>query len=519
MSLPAADVIVRQLRDAGVRALFGVPGGGSSLDLIDAAHRIGLPFVLTATETAGAISAIAQTEVTGCPGACLTGLGPGAAAVVNGIACAFLDRAPLVVITDSHPASADGSDHQRLDQRALLRPITKLSTAITANSAARTVAEAIACALAHPRGPVHIDCAADQMTIVPQSAAAAQPESRPSAAPRRASSALSTAAGRELFERTRPVLIAGLGARHPSDAVAIRSFLSSRRVPGLVTYKAKGVVPDDDPWFAGVFTNGALEQSILADADLIIAAGLDRVELLPRPWLPQQPVVDIDGDIADGLQRLVRLLPPSDWPDDDIHVRVAAQRARLDTSSGGLSPASVARLAAAAFPDARVTVDAGAHMFPATLLWPIRQPGGFLISNGLSTMGFALPAAIGASWVDRERPVVAVTGDGGLAMCAGELGTLARERLRVVVVVFNDRSMSLIDVKQRQRGFDRVGVGLGDIAWAAVARGFGLEAHTATTAEELERALSGARQRPAPTLIDVRIDPAPYEQMLRIVRG
>ncbi|HEX4566849.1 MAG TPA: thiamine pyrophosphate-binding protein, partial [Vicinamibacterales bacterium] len=121
-----ADFIVRRLCDAGVRALFGVPGGGGNLDLIAAAGRAGLPFVLTSTETAGAIAAIAQAEITGAPGACLTTLGPGATSVANGVACALLERAPLVVFTDSQPASAPFA-HQRIDQHALMRPITKSS--------------------------------------------------------------------------------------------------------------------------------------------------------------------------------------------------------------------------------------------------------------------------------------------------------------------------------------------------------------------------------------------------------
>src|SRR5436190_22460585 len=104
--MTVADLIVTNLRTWGVCALFGVPGGGGNLDLIAGAGRDGMPFVLTATETAGAIAAIAQAELTGRPGACLTTLGPGAASVVNGVACAFLDRAPLLVFTDSQPGGA-----------------------------------------------------------------------------------------------------------------------------------------------------------------------------------------------------------------------------------------------------------------------------------------------------------------------------------------------------------------------------------------------------------------------------
>ena len=156
-----ADAIVRHLREAGVRAIFGVPGGGGSLDVIDAAARVALPFVLTATETAAAIAAIAQAEITGAPGVCLTGLGPGALSAVNGVACALLDRAPLIVITDAHPASAEGYPHQRIDQCALFAPVTKLSTAVRATDVDAVMADAIARALTAPCGPVHLDLPAD----------------------------------------------------------------------------------------------------------------------------------------------------------------------------------------------------------------------------------------------------------------------------------------------------------------------------------------------------------------------
>ena len=162
------------------------------------------------------------------------------------------------------------------------------------------------------------------------------------------------------------------------------------------------------------------------------------------------------------MQLVGELLPPSAWDLDAVHRTLVAQRQRV--CPRGRRPR--ARIASCRSPptppraQARVTVDAGAHMFPATMLWPVAEPNGMLISNGLSTMGFALPAAIGAALADRRgarrdsrsrRPVVALTGDGGLLMCAGELLTAVRERLRVIVIVFSDASLSLIDIKQRQR--------------------------------------------------------------------
>jgi len=533
-----ADAIAAHLRDAGARAIFGVPGGGSNLDLIDAAARINLPFVLTATETAGAIAAIAQSELTGAVGACLTGLGPGAASVVNGVACAYLDRAPLIVITDAYPPAARAFEHQRLDHRALLAPVTKWSATIAVENVDEVMTRAAACATEHPRGPVHIECDSLQASVAsPQSSvlrAHSLPRPTQDAGPttddlRPATdgiapvgddddvrSAERARAGLVAASR-RPLIVIGLGARTSQISAAIRSLCASHRIPAMVTYKAKGVVSDRDPWFAGVFTNGALEREIVERADLLITVGLDRVELLPRPWTFQQPV--IAADAAATLRRIVDQLPPSDWDLQALQRTVASQRARLETRTAALTADRIVGIAGAAAPTARVTVDAGAHMFASTLLWPIDEPGGMLISNGLSTMGFALPAAVGAALVDRQRPVIALTGDGGLLMCAGELLTLVRERLRVIVIVFNDSALSLIDVKQRQRQFASGGVALGDVAWASIAESVRMPGYVAATEEEFQRALAAALPHRGPSLIDARIDPTPYAETLRIVRG
>ncbi len=217
-------------------------------------------------------------------------------------------------------------------------------------------------------------------------------------------------------------------------------------MPAMVTYKAKGVVPDTDTHFAGVFTHGALERPIVSEADLLIGVGLDPVELIPRPWTYPQPIVNVGPfevddrhvpfasqfitDIPAGMQLVGERLPPAAWDLDAVRRTVIAQRLSLCPPGSRLGAHHVVQVTAqAAAARARVTIDAGAHMFPATMLWPVREPNGMLISNGLSTMGFALPAAIGAALLDQDGPVIALTGDGGLMMCAAELLTAVRERL------------------------------------------------------------------------------------------
>jgi acetolactate synthase-1/2/3 large subunit len=537
-----ADYLIDRLRAAGLRTLFGLPGGGGNLDLIQAAGRAGLPFVLTTTETGSAIAAIAQAEITGAPGACITTLGPGAASVVNGIVCAKLDRVPLLVITDSY-ASGTTFEHQRLDHQQLLAPVVKWSGSLAPDVASQNIGFAFDRLAELPPGPVHLDCPANfEEAHAGDGGLGARSWGHTDAFSDPAFRALVTAA-------RKPILIVGLAARQPAYAAAVRALCEARRVPALVTYKAKGVVPDSHPWFAGVFTHGAIERPILDESDLIIGIGFDPVEILPRPWNYRQPVISIARwEMAEdhvpfrgqhvgtdeGIDlELAEALTQSEW--DQSAVRAHAETARRAVLYAGsedpassvsrslassLTPQTVVTIAAAQFAgSARVTVDAGAHMLPAAVLWPVSEPNDLLISNGLSTMGFALPAAIGAALLDRSRPVVALTGDGGLLICMGELATLARERLRVIVIVLNDSSLSLIEIKQQARRLPPAGVALGDLNWTRIAEGFGIPAWSAGTAAELEAALDRAATANGPSLIDARIDRSNYPDIMKAIRG
>jgi acetolactate synthase-1/2/3 large subunit len=304
----------------------------------------------------------------------------------------------------------------------------------------------------------------------------------------------------------------------------------------MVTYKAKGVVPDQHPCFAGIFTHAAMERTLIAQSDLIIGIGLDPVELLPRAWNYAQPIVYVGRwrvpdhhvpfaaqhvtDIASGLCELETMLNGPGWDLAGLARHLAQQQQTLDIPAGGLTAQRAVRVAAERLAArSRVTVDAGAHMFAATMLWPVAAPNQMLISNGLSTMGFALPAAIGAALLDRSRRVVALTGDGGLLMCAGELLTAARERLPITVVVFSDRSLSLIEIKQQRKRYRAAGVHLGDVDWRAVAEGLGLAAFVAANEAEVAQAIDDATACDGPSLIDVRVDRSNYGALMTAIRG
>jgi acetolactate synthase-1/2/3 large subunit len=506
-----ASAIAAALADAGTTVLFGVPGGGGNLDLVEATMARGVRFVLSHGETAGALMAATHAELTGRPGACLATRGPGAASMVNGVAHALLDRVPLVAVVDGI-ALADRVriSHQRLDHLALFAPAAKAAVAIGADDADTVARAAVALALAAPAGPVLLDVVTD-----------AGPASFPAAPVPE----WSDRAGLERLVRgaARPVVLAGGAVREAPAALA--RLVAGTRIPVLTSYKAKGLAPVAND--AGLLTGGTLELDVLRRADLVVAIGLDPVELIPAPWRVDVPVVaigsyptrdpyygvaaEVVGPIAASLEGLVL--------NDGWDVEPAALRARalerLVVDVAGLDPLAVVLAAAATFAGALATVDAGAHMLVAMPFWPGRA----LISSGLATMGFALPAAIGAAIAAPGSRVVCITGDGGLGMCLAELETLARLDLPVTVVVLDDASLSLIAIKQRPGGHGgAAAVDYRPTDYTAIARAVGLPAFGADDATSLASALAAAAAVSGPALVAARVDPSGYAAVLAATR-
>ena len=540
-----AELIVEGLLRAEVPRLFGVPGGGSNLEVLEAARARGLPFVLCHQEWAATIMAAVTGELTGRPGAVLSTLGPGVTASATGLAHAQLDRSPLLYISDRHPAGVLAyATHQYLDHAAHLGPIVKGSVTVTPDSAGHWVAHAVQLALAEPRGPVHLDLPADVAgaAAVPVATAMTPP---PVPTP---DDALVERAAEMIRGAKRPLVIAGLGCRAP-DAKWLRAFCEALPAPVLTTYKAKGAIPDPHPLAMGIFTGGALEEPLVRRADLIITFGLDTVELIPRRWSYTAPVLslargpsseprrgapgggayftpalEVVGDLGTILEdlapRIMRRDVKADWDVAEVD-RIRRERASaLEIPVPGLAPHRVAQIARELTAAGSIaTVDAGAHMFQTTTYWHSLEPGELLISNGLATMGFALPAAIAAQLVHPGRRVVCFTGDGGLMMVASELETVARLGLPIVIVVFNDAALSLIEVKQEQKGFEGVSMRYTGPDLVTLGRAFGIRALAATSEATLHGALIAAQTAPGPTLIDARIDPSGYRKMLEIVRG
>ena len=224
-------------------------------------------------------------------------------------------------------------------------------------------------------------------------------------------------------------------------------------------------------------------------------------------------------EVLDSRRGRHRWRPAAGWAaKQDVTARL--RRAAV-SSPGSLTPQDVVTTARAQVPpEAIATVDSGAHMLAVMPLWPADEPRRLLISSGLATMGYALPAAIAAALHAPDAPVIAFTGDGGLGMTLMELETAVRHRLRVIVVVFNDSALSLIKIKQSatgQGGAEAASYGRTSFAIAAAA--MRVAAASVTDPEELAAALAAALTRDGPTLIDARVDPAGYPVLLDLTRG
>ena len=499
--------------------LFGVPGGGANLDVVGAAADEGIRFVLAHDETAAGIMASTYGLLTGTVGAAVVTRGPGATAAATGLAQATLDRAPLVLVSDTVPQrSAPRVAHQRLDEQAMTRQIAKWSGTLGTENPAGVAAAAIDLARRGPAGGVHL--------VMDPTAAGSPPP--PSTADSALDEMATDRAAAMMARAERPVVLVGLAAaNHPGLA----DTLLATGLPVLCTYQAKGAVPDSRS--AGLFTGGVLERPLLDRADLVVAVGVDPVELIPARWSHDVPVVmlhpwPVDGSWFGDPEIVVGPLATTvpTVLGDAIHrwepgTAEKARREALDTlepGGGEFGPHDVVReVARSASGSTTLTVDAGAHMLVAMPLWEATAPRRVLISNGLATMGFSLPAAVGAALALPGSPVVCFVGDGGLGMTLAEIETVVRLDLDVTVVVFNDAALSLIEIKQIDGQGDANAVRYGMTDFAAIASGMGMPATVVESRKALREELD--RARTGPRLIDARISPDAYHHVLAASRG
>lgn len=522
-----AQALAQSLLEAGIDTVFGLPGG-ENVEVLDALRRQGTNFVLVANESSAIYMADAQARLTGKPGICLTTLGPGAANAYCGVAHAYFDRAPVLVITAQPIDEQIGRHtHQMLDLQATFGPITKASLELTTEGSGQVVRNALRLTTTGRPGPVHLGLSSEM------SARAEQVDASPALSPTEAmtSTADLSATCDALRAAHRPAIVVGLGIEPDAPYAELKRLAETLQAPVLTSPKAKGSLADDHPLAGGTIglTRTDPAYVLLDEADLIVAIGFDVVELVKvwdqpqpliwiAPWPNEDPVIpaitELVGPLKPILEPLadIRSNPDPDWGT----VRVEKYRSTLakqrlpEPRPGRLRPQSVLDAVRRAAPrDTLVSTDVGSHKILTALHWPALEPNRYFVSNGLSAMGFGLPAAIAAARVLRE-PVVCITGDGGLAMTLGELGLLRALDLPVVIVLMNDDALDLIRSGQLRSGRPAFGTEFTNPDFAAIARGYGVAYRRVASEQACEQAVRYALTRGRPALVDALIDPVSY---------
>jgi len=528
-----AVTLVQALKEIGVKHVFGVPSGGW-VDYMEALREAeGIEFVLATHEGGAALMAAVAGALSGVPGVCFGTFGPGATNLTTGVGAAQLDRQPMIALSDEMPAPMRGRTTQMgIDHQALFAPLTKATTRLTAGAVRATLFEAARIAMQERPGAVHVGLP------VGLSAEAAGPESVQFTPPEplpRADSALLARAASLLAAAERPLIAVGLGAVQAGVAAQIAALAERHDIPVVLTPMAKGMLAEDHPSYAGVLFHALSDMvgQTHAQADLVVAVGYDPVEFNYEAWLaPRARLVSLDvapadiegydlavdavGDIAASLAALLAAPAATHrWDMEAMRARRAAMFAKLAPGNEGFGPKAALAVLREILPDDGIMAcDVGAHTHLIGQLWPTPGPRMQIMTNGWSTMGYGIPAAIAAKLTCPERPVCAVVGDGGFLMTVGELVTAQRLGLRMVIVLFTDNDLALIRIKQQKKENPIYGTVVRAASRLGGSSVFGVPVLTASDPVEFRAHLAQAFAADGPVIVEALLNSREYDAVV-----
>jgi acetolactate synthase I/II/III large subunit len=533
----------------GIRRVYGLPGE-DHMALLDSFVASGLQYCTAFNESSAAIMAATDAHMTGLPGLVVLSLAPGVSNGVNGLLNAFLDEVPLVLISGQHPgAQLPFVVRQGFNIEQLVAPLTKWRTRITADmDVPSAIGRAVDEAMSGRPGPVYLELPDDVATAESSITAAAAARAVTRLRSRwtdggRAYTGMTPDAATvddlaaRLSAARRPALVIG-GRRRRVDRATVEAFATAYRLPVFTAPRQKGFLHSGFPYFAGTFLNGRLERRLLDQSDLVVMVDPESFDYYNRAWcfeadaialsdaaftewmnpFAEQLVVDPEAT----LRMLTAQVPSlaSQWsPADIAGYRDSLRASLLPPDRPGLSVAAAVAAALEAWPqDGYLIADAGFSKPLVAMLSDPVVPDHYLASNGLSTMGYSIPAAIGARRAG-ARPILAFLGDGSLLMRATELMVSASDPSPSVFVAIMDRSLTQIEVKQERRNLARVGAALPPVSCAALADAFGIDGLDVDNADDLRAAVSKGLRGDRPALIGAHVDPAPSRQLFDLLRG
>ena len=532
-TLTGAQITVRLLERQGIRIVTGYPGG-AILPIYDAlGQSTAIRHVLARHEQGAGFIAQGMARATGEVAVCMASSGPGATNLLTAIADAKLDSIPLVAITGQVPKAMIGTDaFQEVDTYGLSIPITKHNFLVSSTEELlEVIPRAFEIAASGRPGPVLVDIPKDVQVRAIEIGAWPEPGRRQLPPP--ADSWAIAEAASMINSAQRPLLYLGGGVVHSGASDLAVDLAQKANLPTVMTLMALGTMPVDHPLSLGMLgMHGAPYCNLALDeCDLLIAVGArfdDRATGKVAAFCPNAKIIHIDidpaeldkiksahvGITADVREALAQLLPlvsenaRLQWV-DRINALKAQHPQQFPDADKPLSHFGLIRSVAACLDnEATIATDVGQHQMWVSQAYPLRRPRQWLTSGGLGTMGFGVPAAIGAALAEPERTVVCFTGDGSILMNIQELVTAAEENVNIKIVLMNNAVLGLVHQQQTlfygERLFASKFKGMPDFIGAA--RALGIAAVDLDQAANPVAALMEAISRPGPCLIHASID-------------
>ncbi len=528
MKWTGASLILELLKRQGIRIVAGIPGS-ANLPLYDAIGESGLRHVLVRHEQAGGFLAQGMARSTGKAAVCFATSGPGAVNLLTAIADAKLDSVPIVAVTGQVPTALIGTDaFQEVDTYGMSIPLTKHNFMVRrVEELQEIIPEAFRIALSGRRGPVLIDVPKDVQQAVMETGSLPLP-GVPDAAPEADGTVLARIA-RMIAAAERPLLYAGGGVVASGAQAEVRALSTDCDIPIACTLMGLGTAEPENALNLGMLGmhGGVAANLVVSRADLVIALGArfdDRATGTAATFAPRAKIIHLDIDEAEigkirtpdvsaacdlkhALARLNRLAAQTTHPAWRAEIEEIRRAHPPMVYKDPSHPARLLRsIAGIVSQEAIVTTDVGQHQMWAAQVWPVRRSRSYLTSGGLGTMGFGVPAAMGAALANPGTPVIALSGDGSLLMNIQELATIAENGLDVKICVLNNGHLGL--VRQQQQYFygkrytaSRFGA---RPDFSAIARGFGIPGFAIGTPHDAD-ALAEALRSPGPALLDIEV--------------
>ncbi|MFE5320712.1 biosynthetic-type acetolactate synthase large subunit [Paenibacillus sp. NPDC056579] len=540
-TMTGSEALLRGLIKEGVECVFGYPGG-NALYIYDAmTSEPEFRHILTRHEQGAVHAADGYARSTGKVGVCIATSGPGATNLITGIATAYMDSVPLVIITGNVPTTVRGTDaFQEADIVSITMPITKHSYYVDdVNELPRIIREAFYLANSGRKGPVLIDIPKDisnQLLTVegeqlfdgstPVQIRGYEPAQRPD--PEQIGKLLQAIA-----ESEKPLILAGGGVVYANASEELLEFVKTTNIPVVTTLLGLGGFPSShELWFGMPGHHGeyAANQAI-QNADLIISIGSrfdDRVTMKLDGFAPHAKRIahiDIDpaeigknvavdiacvGDIKEVLQYANKLAQSSTFPEWTQRLRRfrAEFPLRYNDSEHEIKPQYVIELIhKTTRGDAIITTDVGQHQMWAAQFYKFNRPRSLITSGGFGTMGFGFPSAIGAQIGNPDRLIVSINGDGGIQMCAQEMAICAIHQIPIKIVVLNNRVLGMVRQQQElmyEKRFSQIDLA-GSPDFVMLADAYGIKGLRASTKAEAERVWQEAMDTPGPVLVEFEI--------------